>query len=66
MRPYLAVLTLLTAIIGTSTSEGADVLPDTASGVTAISAVADVTTSVSMPASAAAGSTASGTVQAST
>ncbi len=48
--------------IGTSTSEGANALPDSANGTTAISAVADVTTSVSVPPTAVAGSAVSGTV----
>ena len=48
--------------IGTSTSEGPNTQPDSASGTTAISPLADVTTSISMPPSAVAGSAVSGTV----
>jgi uncharacterized repeat protein (TIGR01451 family) len=52
----------VTSQISTTTSQGANVLPDTASSTTNISPVADVTTSVSVPASANAGATVAGTV----
>jgi len=48
--------------ISTTTSQGPNTLPDTAGGTTAISPLADVTTSISVPSTATAGSTVNGTV----
>jgi uncharacterized repeat protein (TIGR01451 family) len=48
--------------IATTTSQGANVAPDTANGSTAIMPIADVRTTVSVPATANAGSTVNGTV----
>ena len=53
---------MVSSRIGTSTAQGANTLPDTATGSTAISPVADVTTSIAAPASAVAGSTVNATV----
>ena len=51
-----------TSTIGTATSQGPNTLPDTATGTTAISPLADVTTTVVLPALAVAASTVNGTV----
>ncbi len=47
----------VSSTIATTTSEGANVAPDTANGSTAITPIADVTTTLTAPASANAGST---------
>ena len=52
----------LSSSISTSTSQGPNTLPDSASAATAISPLADVTTSISVPPSAVAGATVNGSV----